>query len=86
MKNERLLLNLMILEHLEKYLIKNPDQRFCQALRNIGIVDSVSAVPHEQRKKAIGELEVLFSNEFYTESKDTLAKILDRLEEEEIQK
>ena len=33
--------NLAILERLRAYLLANPDQRFGQALRNLGVVDEV---------------------------------------------
>lgn len=83
MNQSRLQINLQILDQLGKYLRKYPDQRFGQALRNIGIVDSISAVPHEGPEAHLKSVRIVFSNEFYTESHETLRKVWERLNESE---
>jgi len=69
--------NLAIIQKLKEFIVDNPDQRFCQILRNIGIFDTVGAVLPQDINNNLGFVKVFFSDEFYTESIDTLNKIKD---------
>ena len=65
-------LNLEVLDELRDYICKNPEQRFGQALRNVGIVDTICF------RDNIPELDgVYFTNIFYEEPEITLKRIQD---------
>lgn len=72
---QRKQINLQIIDALRDYINKHPEQRFGQALRNIGIVDTVLIYPSEQ------EAGVYFTNIFYEEPEQTLKRILETLDE-----
>ena len=65
-KKTRLDYNIEILTELTLFFSKNPDQRFGQALANLGIVDTQHG-PHSGILK--------WENEYYTESEETLNRI-----------
>lgn len=72
--------NLAIIQKLKEFILAHPDQRFCQALRNIGAFDTVAAISPKGVKGNLGPVKVYFSNEFYTESVDTFKKVKKRLD------
>lgn len=74
--SQRKQVNLQIIDALRDYICKHPEQRFGQALRNIGIVDTVHHDPNDFQHRPY------FTNIFNEEPEITLAKIMKRLEEE----
>lgn len=68
---ERADANADLLNLLTQYLADNPTQRFCQALRNLGIVRESIQV---EDNNAVSYASV-WVNEFYTESTDTLENV-----------
>ena len=63
--NLRELSNNELLKLLTQYLQNNPDQRFGQALSNLGIVEIVHSTHG-----------TMWQNEFYTESTELLTRVL----------
>lgn len=74
--SQRKQINLQIIDELRDYICKYPEQRFGQALRNIGIVDT----EFDERGPMYGRY---FTNIFNEEPEITLKKIFDRKEEDE---
>jgi hypothetical protein len=72
---QRKQINLQIVDALRDYINKYPEQRFGQALRNIGIVDTVLLYPGEADKG------VYFTNIFHEEPEFTLKRIMETLNE-----
>ena len=66
----RLEANQAILLLLSEYIVNHPEERFCQVLRNLGVVNTV-----------LDDISycVFFSDEFNTESVDTLDNIKQQL-------
>lgn len=62
---ERYNANMQIIKLLEKYLTENKQQRFTQALYNLGVVESL-------------ELGVSFKDNYHEESNTTLEKVQKR--------
>ena len=73
--SQRKQINLQIIDALRDYICKHPEQRFGQAVRNIGIVDTILLDHPELRGP-------YFTNIFYEEPENTLARIMKRLEED----
>lgn len=65
--------NFQILERLRREIKQNPDLRFGQILRNIGVVRNVDAVIIDS--DGFRDERLLWYNEFYTESVDTLERL-----------
>lgn len=79
---QRKQINLKIIDELREYICRHPEQRFGQALRNVGIVDTVNLTSHTDNG-----LEAFrgpyFTNIFYEEPEKTLDRILDFKSREE---
>lgn len=78
----RLEANLALIKILTEFVKDYPDIRFAQALRSIGVFETTGAVSHDKMKGHLGEVQVFYSNEFYTESEETLKKVKERLKKE----
>lgn len=65
----RLEANLKILDMLGAFLRANPDQRFCQALSNLGLPETVAIS---------GEGEIRYVDKYYEESDKTLETVKER--------
>ena len=65
---------LEIIKKLRDYICQHPEQRFGQALRNIGIVDTICL------RDDITEYSVYFTNIFNEEPEQTLKRIAETLE------
>lgn len=76
--SQRKQVNLQIIEALRDYICKHPEQRFGQAIRNIGIVDTVW-IEHKEPGFDFGR--PFFTNIFHEEPEVTLARIFKQLEE-----
>lgn len=73
----RLQANLKILELLKEFIKNNPDIRFGQAIRAVGIVDVEQVIP--ETSSHLSEVKLFYSDEFYTESTETLDRVKKRL-------
>lgn len=75
---QRKQINLQIIDELRDYICKHPEQRFGQALRNIGIVDTVNL--QDNIPDSGGPY---FTNIFYEEPEYTLKRLFDKKPKEE---